>query len=126
MKKFITTMVIIMIASGFLALGNTRAEAMHNESAVALTAGMFILGIPVIHAMAWEAAHHEHAYGHACPPRYIERTKVVYVEPRHKKMHRHRDHDRDSRHGWDRDNDGRRKGDSRKDSDRHNDYGRRR
>lgn len=121
MKKVITIMVIIMAAAGFLAAGSTRAEAMHNEPEAALAAGMFFLGIPVLHAIAQEAIHHEHAY----PPRYIERTKVVYVEPRRERIHRHRHHDRDCRHGWDRHEGGRGRGDSRRDSGRHDDDRRR-
>ncbi len=111
-----------MAAAGFLVAGSTRAEAMHNESEAAIAAG-FLFGIPVIHAIAREAVLHEQAYGHAYPPRYIERTKVVYAEPRHKRMqrNRHRDHDRDCRHGWDRHDDRRGREDSRRDSHRHND-----
>lgn len=126
MKKLITIMVIIMAAAGFLAAGSTRAEAMHREPEAALAAGMFFLGIPVLNAIAQEAIHHEQAYGHAYPPRYIERTKVVYVDPRRERMHRHRHHDRDCRHGWDRHEDGRGREDSRRDYGRHNDNDRHR
>lgn len=122
MKKLITIMVAIIVAAAFLAAGSTRAEAMHNESAVALTAGMVLLGIPVLHAIAHEAAHHDRAYGYVAPPRYIERTKVVYVAPKHKRIHRHRDHDR----GWDRHYDGRGQRDSHRDARSHHDDGRRR
>ncbi|RJR20042.1 MAG: hypothetical protein C4581_04035 [Nitrospiraceae bacterium] len=126
MKKLITITVIIMVAAAFLVIGNTGAEAMNRESAVALTAGMVLMGIPVMHAIAHEAAHHARAYDYAFPPRYIERTKVVYVQPKHKRMHRHRDHDRDCRHGWDRHNDGRGHRDSHRDSRRHHNDDRRR
>jgi hypothetical protein len=123
MKKFTSIIIIIIVAVGFLVAGSSRAEAMHNESAVALTAGMFLLGIPVIHAIAQEAIHHERAYIHAYPPRYIERTKIIYVGPVHKSIHRHghRKHDRYCRHGWDRHKDGRGHEDSDGDSRGHHD-----
>ncbi len=126
MKKLITITVIIIVAACFLVAGSTRAEAMHNEREAALTAGMFLLGIPFMHAIAQEAIHHEHAYRHDDTPRYIERTKVVYVEPRYERMHRYRHHNRNCRHGWDSHEDRRGHDDSRRDSGRHNDSDRRR
>lgn len=118
MKKFMTIVVVIILTAAFLAAGSSRAEAMDRESAVALTAGMVLLGIPVMHAIAHEAAHHDQAYGHAYPPRIVERTKIVYVEPRHKKIHRHRHHYRDWDRRWDRDRDRRSRGDSDRDEHR--------
>ena len=118
MKKLISIVVILMVAVAFLVVGNTKAEAMNNESAAVLTAGMVLLGIPVMHAIAMEAAHHDRAYGHAyAPPRYIERTKIVYVDPRHKRMQRHRMKEQwGTRHGWDRHQYGPGHKDSRRDS----------
>ncbi|MEW6600094.1 MAG: hypothetical protein AB1499_03910 [Nitrospirota bacterium] len=122
MKKSITIIVIIIAAAAFLAAGSTRAEAVDKEAAVALTAGMFLLGIPVMHAIAHEAAIHDRACYHPAPARYIERTKVVYAAPRHERDHRHRDH------GWERDRDRYRHmryEDSHRDSRRHDNNGRR-
>lgn len=90
MKKFITITVIFMLAVSFLLAGNTKAEAMNNESAALLTAGIVLLGVPVMRAIAREVTYPQPAYVYAAPPpRYIERTKIIYVQPRHKKHHRH-------------------------------------
>ncbi len=89
MKKLMTIMVIIILTVSFLVVSNTKADAMNNESAAMLTAGIVLFGIPVINALAHGGTYSEPAYSHAGPPRYIERTKVIYVQPKHKKHRRH-------------------------------------
>lgn len=125
MKKVITIILIVIVSAGFLVAGSTRAEAMDNEAAAVLTAGMFLMGIPIMHAIVRDAVHHGHAYS---PPRYIERTKIVYAEPRHYRKHRHghRDHDRDCRHEGDRHKHRRGHKDAHRDSHRDHDGGWRR
>lgn len=99
MKKFLTMTLIFILAISFLVVGNTRADAMNNESAALLTAGIVLLGIPVMSAIARETAYPGPAYAPAYraqyreaypPPRYIEKTKIIYVQPKHKRHHRHR------------------------------------
>lgn len=89
MKKIMSITVIMILTVSFLALGNTNADAMNNESAALLTAGIVLLGIPVMHAIARGGAYPEPAYAYAGPPRYIERTKIIYVQPKYQRRHRH-------------------------------------
>ena len=89
MKKLMTIMVIIILTVSFLVVGNSDADAMNNESAAMLTAGIVLFGIPVMNALANGGTYREPAYSHTGPPRYIERTKVIYVQPKHKKHRRH-------------------------------------
>ncbi len=91
-----------MLTITFLVIGNTRASAMNNESAALLTAGIVLLGIPVMHAIAHGGGYPESAYSYAGPPRYIEKTKVIYVQPRHKKHRKHwkRSYERGYRREW--------------------------
>ena len=89
MKKLMTIMVIIILTVSFLVVSNTDADAMNNESAAMLTAGIILFGIPVMNALANGGNYQEPAYSNAGPPRYIERTKVIYVQSKHKKHRRH-------------------------------------
>ena len=85
MKKLMSITVIMMLTVSFLVIGNTDADAMNNESAALLTAGIVFIGIPLIHAMSHGGAYPEPVYAYAGPPRYIERTKIIYVQPKYKK-----------------------------------------
>ena len=78
-----------MLTFSLLAIGANKADAMNNESAALLTAGIILLGIPVMNAIANEGAYTEPAYYNAGPPRYIEKTQIVYVQPKYKKHRRH-------------------------------------
>jgi len=111
MKKIITITLIVLLAATFLIAGNERAEAMNNESAALLTAGLVLFGQPVVKAVAREIMYPGGYYEPAYPAhyrdrhehtRYIERTKVIYVEPRHQRLHRHRDwaYERGHRDEW--------------------------
>lgn len=102
MKKLMSIIVIMMLTVSFLLVGNTKADAMNNESAALLTAGIVLLGVPVMHAIAHGGASPEPVYVHAGPPRYIEKTKVVYVQPKYKKHRRYRvkDYERGYRQEW--------------------------
>ena len=102
MKKLMTITVIIMLTVTFLAVGSTRADAMNNESAAMLTAGLVLLGLPVMHAIAQGGAYAEPAYAYAGPPRHIEKTRIIYVQPKHKKHRRHwkKAYRRGYRQGW--------------------------
>jgi hypothetical protein len=99
MKKIISIALVFMLTISFLVVGKTRADAMNNESAALLTAGIVLLGIPVMQAIARETTYPERVYAPAYPvqyrhayppPRYIERTKIIYVQPKYKGHHRHR------------------------------------
>lgn len=90
MKKSLTITFIFILAISFMAAGSTRAEAMNNESAALLTAGIVLLGIPVMQAMARDRGHHEQTYVYATPPpRHVERTTVIYVQPQDERRHKH-------------------------------------
>jgi hypothetical protein len=89
MKKSISIMVIMMLTVSLLVVGSRKADAMNNESAALLTAGIVLFGIPVMNAIAQGRPYAEPAYTYARPPRYIERTKVIYVEPAYTKHRRH-------------------------------------
>jgi len=78
-----------MLTVSFLVVGNTNADAMNNESAALLTAGIVLFSIPVMNALAHRGAYPEPAYSHAAPPRYVEKTKIIYVQPKYKKHRRH-------------------------------------
>ena len=88
MKKLMSITVIMILTVSFLILGNTNVDAMNNESAALLTAGIVLLGIPVMSAIAQGGTYPEPAYSYAGPPRYIEKTKVIYVQPKYKKHRR--------------------------------------
>lgn len=102
MKKLLSITVIMMLTVSFLVIGSTNADAMNNESAALLTAGIVLLGIPVMHSIAHGGTYVEPVYSYASPPRYIERTKIIYVQPRYQKHHRHwrRPYERGYRHEW--------------------------
>jgi len=88
MKKLMSITVIMMLAVSFLVVGITNADAMNNESAALLTAGIVLLGIPVMNAIAHGGTYPEPAYSYASPPRYIEKTKIIYVQPKYQKHRR--------------------------------------
>jgi hypothetical protein len=90
MKKLISITLIMMLTVALLTIGSTKADAMDNESAALLTAGIFLLGVPVMYAIAHSGHHPEPAYAHAGPPRYIERTRAVYGQPIYQKYRSHR------------------------------------
>lgn len=88
MKKIMSITVIIVLMVSFLVMGSSKADAMNNESAALLTAGIVLLGIPVMNAMAHGGTYPEPAHSYAGPPRYIEKTKIIYVQPKYRKHHR--------------------------------------
>ena len=102
MKKLISITVIMMLAVGFVAIGTTNADAMNNESAALLTAGIVLLGIPVISAIARGGTYPEPVYSHAGPPRYVEKTKIIYVQPKYQELRRERatSYERGYRQEW--------------------------
>ena len=102
MKKLISITVIMMLAVSFLVAGNTNADAMNNESAALLTAGIVLFGIPLMGAIAHGGTYPEPAYAYSGPPRYVEKTKIIYVQPGYKKHRRHwaRPHKRGYRQEW--------------------------
>ena len=124
MKKLMSIIVIIILTVSFLVIGNTNAEAMNNESAALLTAGIVLLGIPVMKAMTHGGTYPEPAYSHARPPRYIEKTKIIYVQPKHRKHRRHfaNAYERGYRKGWKRQQFRRGMRDARHDYRRGHDY----
>ncbi len=99
MKKLVSLTVIFMLAISFLIIGNTKAEAMNNESAAMLAGAIALFGKPVLNAIAQDVMYPGQAYAPAYPAqyryaypatRYIERTEIIYVQPEHKRFCRHR------------------------------------
>lgn len=89
MKKLMLLMLVMMLTAGFLVMGSKNADAMNNESAAMLTAGIILLGIPVMNAITRERACAEPAHYRPGPPRHIEKIKVIYVQPEHRRHGRH-------------------------------------
>ena len=111
MKKFTTIMLITMLAISFLVIGNTKAEAMNNESAAMLAGAIAIFGRPILNAIAQDMMYPGQVYAPAYPAqyryaypatRYIERTRIIYANPRHERFCRHwrGDHRRGYRDEW--------------------------
>ena len=99
MKKIISITLVAALAITLVAMGSTKAEAGHNEAAALLTAGFVLVGL---HALSHNAAYYEPVYVYGPPPRYIERTEIIYVEPRYKKYwkKKNRAYDRGYRREW--------------------------
>jgi len=102
MKKLLSITLIMMLAVAFLAVGSTNANAMNNESAALLTAGIVLLGVPVMQAIASGGAYPQPVYAQAGPPRVVERTNIVYVQPKRERHCRQwtRPYERGYRHEW--------------------------
>ena len=83
MKKLISISLALVLAGGLLLTGNTKAEAMNNESAALLTASIVLLGIPVVHALT-----HDHVRHAVYAGPYPVQTTVVYTAPRHERYNR--------------------------------------
>ena len=88
MKKLISISLVLVLAGGLFLAGNSKAEAMNNESAALLTASLVLFGLPVISAIA-----HDH-YGP--PPVYADayyydshpvETRVIYRAPRYERLY---------------------------------------
>jgi hypothetical protein len=110
MKKFLSITLAVFLAGGFLLTENKKAEAMNNESAALLTAGLVLIGAPIIHAITHD--HHRPAPVYSRPHKYQKvKTTVVYTAPRYEKHYvkKHARYDRRHRHDrFDRDCDDRR------------------
>ena len=117
-------MVIMILTVSFLVIGTNNADAMNNESAALLTAGIILFGIPVMNAIANEGAYTQAAYYYPNPRRYVERTKIVYVQPNHKKHRRYwaKPYKRGYRQEWKRQQNRRGMRDARQDYRRGRDY----
>ncbi len=124
MKKLMSIMVIIILTVSFLVVGTNYADARNNKSAAMLTAGLVLLSIPVMHAIAHSGPYGAPAYSYDDPPRYIERTKIIYVQPKYKKHRRHwrKDYRRGYRQEWKQQEYRRGKRDARRDYRRDRDY----
>jgi len=124
MKKLMSITVVMMLTVTLLVVGNTNADAMNNESAALLTAGIVLFGIPVMNAIAQGGTYPEPAYSYASPPRYIEKTKIIYVQPKYKKHRRHwgKAYERGYRQEWKRQQYRRGMRDARHDNRRGRDY----
>jgi hypothetical protein len=85
MKKILSITLIMMVTVSFLVVGSTNADAMNNESAALLTAGIVLLSIPVVSAIARGGTYAEPAYSHAGRSWYVEKTHVVYVQTKNKR-----------------------------------------
>ena len=109
MKKLLSITLIVFLAGGFLLTEGKKAEAMNNESAALLTAGLVLIGAPIVYAITHD---HHAAPVYSRPHRnYREKTIIVYKEPRYERHHwkKHARYDRKHRHDrYDRDWDERR------------------
>ncbi len=76
MKKLITVSMVVVLALGLLLIGNTRADAMNNESAALLAGAIAVFGGAALHA----AVYPEPAYPVYYAPSYPV-TRVVYGYP---------------------------------------------
>jgi hypothetical protein len=91
--------IIALLTFAVLAAGMTvphKAEAMNNESAALLTAGIVLLGIPIMNAIANDSQPRYERVYHAPPERVV--YKKVYVYQEAPRWHRHRGHA--YRRGW--------------------------
>ncbi len=96
MKKILTVTVLTLSLVGATFMVPDDARAMNNESAALLTAGIVLLGIPIMNAIAQESQpHHERVY-YNTPERVV--YKKVYVYQEAPRWHRHRSHA--YRRGW--------------------------
>jgi hypothetical protein len=73
MKKMLLVILVVALAGGFLVIGDTRAEAMNNESAVLLAGAIAVFGPPLLYGMSG-AYRPAPAYAASYPVR----TEVVY------------------------------------------------
>ncbi|MBI4699008.1 MAG: hypothetical protein HY758_08935 [Nitrospirae bacterium] len=133
MKSFISITIILMLTASCLIIGNSRAEAMNNESAAMLAGAIAIFGKPMLNAMANEimypgqeyapSRHTQYRTAYPATTRYVERTEVIYVRPEHERFCRHKWHayKRGYRDGWRHYENRRERHDSREDYDRHHD-----
>jgi hypothetical protein len=79
-KKAFLTGLLVVLASGFMLAGAPRADAMNNESAAMLAAGIVLFGGPVLHAVAAESYRPAPVYVAAYPsPHYIAHTKFIHA-----------------------------------------------
>lgn len=101
MKNVITTTVILLLTIGFLVIGNTTAEARHNDGATVRAGATIVFGQPFVNVVARVYSGPEYGPVHYRPvypsARYVERTKIIYAGPQHK-IHRHRDWDHGKRY----------------------------
>jgi len=85
MKKLLSITLVVFLSGGFLLTENKKAEAMNNESAALLTAGLVLIGAPIIHAIA----HNDHrpapVYYNRPHRHYREKTVIVYEAPRYER-----------------------------------------
>ena len=85
MKKVSLVILIVVLAGGFLVMGNTRAEAMNNESAALLAGAIAVFGPPVLYAMSRGGYRSGPAYATSYPVR----TRVVYEHRSYAPHQRH-------------------------------------
>ncbi len=83
MKRILTIIPVFILACSFMLAGNTRAEAMNNESAAMLAGAIAIFGKPVLQTIVREvtpqpAYAYNNSYSYAA---YPARSEVVYVAP---------------------------------------------
>ncbi len=115
MKKIITISMVFILACSFLFIGNTKAEAMNNESAAMLAGAIAIFGKPVLNAIGREIfypapyydnsyygdSYYSNYYSDYPTSYYPARTTIIYTSPGYSRHYRY---GRDSyKRGWDRD-----------------------
>jgi hypothetical protein len=82
MKKMLSVTLSLFLAGGLILTENKKAEAMNNESAALLTAGLVLIGAPIIHAITHDQRRPAPAYSRS---HYPVKTTIVYKEHRHER-----------------------------------------
>ncbi|RMG04238.1 MAG: hypothetical protein D6726_03840 [Nitrospirae bacterium] len=98
-KVVIITLLAVALVSVTFATPDD-ASAMNNESAALLTAGIVLLGIPIMNAIAQESQpHHERVYYNA-PERVVYKKVYIYEEAPGWRKHRRHAYRRGWRDEW--------------------------
>ena len=88
MKKLISASLVLVLAGGLLLAGNTKAEAMNNESAALLAASLVLFGLPVINAVAHDHYGPSPVYAGAYYyDSYPVQTRLIYRAPRYERYY---------------------------------------
>ncbi len=100
MKKALLTILVVILAGGFLLAGTPKAEAMNNESAAMLAGAIVLFGGPILHAITTDAYRPAPVYVDAYQaPYYTTRTEIIYERPAYRKCDRpYRGYERERRY----------------------------
>jgi hypothetical protein len=94
MKKILTISVCLIIVCSFLLIGNTRADAMNNESAAMLAGAIALFGRPILNSIANDVFYYSYSTF-----TYPARTRVKHFYPGHRRYYGKKSF-RPYRRGW--------------------------